>query len=519
MRSEAQIVIDYVLPDRRHAEGRLRAPMPSYTLALLLAQTPATLNGCRVVARVHDEQVRGRYYPRIEQPDILCLTYLTTGAPRAFEISEEARAARSHAGTPIKIVHGGVHATCLPNEALLHCNLVVRGEITPPFHESILGRALAMRPEEKDSVRLEFAPAVIRRPPADWSWMRRKDYILAPTTQTSVGCPFHCDFCSVTQVFGAAMRAVSEEGLRRELELLPRKRVLAIIDDNFLQGIQPRQIEHCMRVAEMLHELGFKWVTEATVRTLIDARERMMRERSGFDLIEFFAKHGCRGLFLGIETIQDGAGGLVKQKGADETLELIRCCHSNGIGILGAFVLGLGSDETPEYAKRLLEFAIDKAKLDFAQFSINTPMPGARNFLTGTRDGTIFNFDWELYDAEHCVMRHPKMSPEQLEETHRWLYEQFYGYRSIGKRYDLMSLGSLSSGIWRRAVVGIPANLILHRTNRSWNDRIDREDPREIVPEPHPAVLRHVSDALGNDPCRPGELFDFRPPKRAAVVQ
>jgi len=518
MQTENAIVIDYVLPDRRHSQGIKRAPLPSYTLALLLAQTPPALLGCPVIARVHDEQARGPYRPSEAQPDILCLTYLTTGAPRAYQLSKEARCTRSHMGKSIKIIHGGIHATSLPKEALVYSHIVVRGEITPATQRQVLEYALTMDPSDRVVFRIAKPPATLVRPPADWSWMRRKDYMLAPVVQTSVGCPFHCDFCSVTEVFGAGMRTVGEESLRLELSRLPRKSLLPIIDDNFLQGVQPRHIEHCLRVASILHELGFRWVTEVTVKTLIDAQKKLAQERPGFDLIKFFAEHGCRGFFFGIETVAEGGGGLRKSKSLKETVDLIHHCQSEGMGILGAFVLGVDPEETPDYAKRLLEFAIEEARLDFAQFSINTPMPGARNFITGIRDGKIFNFDWELYDGEHCVMRHPRMSPAQLEEAHRWLYKEFYAFKSILKRYPLLSLLALSTSLWRRLIVGLPANVLLQRVNQSWSDRISRFISLETVPLPHQTVLDQVRELLERSAQRPAPLFDIHQPDTISLI-
>jgi len=512
MAQENPVVVDYVLPDRKSPELRARAPLPSYTLALLLGQTPERLHGRPVVARVHDERARGPYDPVRAAPDILCLTYLTTGAPRAFQIGDAAMAARSHAGVPIRVVHGGVHATCLPREALAHGNLVVRGEADPAFQERVLARALEMDPWDREVARIPVIPAVLRRPPADWSWMRRRDYFVAPSVQTSVGCPFHCDFCSVTQVFGAAMRAVDRDCLRQELSRIRRGTLVAVIDDNFLQGIQPRHVEHCMDVARLMREMGLRWVTEVTVRTLIDARRRLAREHPGFDLVRFFAQHGCRGLFLGIETVGDDGAGLPKARPCAEVLDIVRRCQDEGIGILGAFVLGLGPDETPDYAKRVLDFAIEKARLDFAQFSINTPMPGSRSFLCGIRDGTILNFDWELYDAEHCVIRHPRMSPRQLEACHQWLYKEFYAHRSLRTRYPAAALLSLRPSVWRRAAVGIPVNLALRRANAAWNRRLARTPQRPPVPEPSPEALSHVRESLACCPSRPRDLYNLHEP-------
>jgi hypothetical protein len=86
------IRIDYVLPDPKSGSTR-KAPIPSLTMALLLAQTPAALDGVPVQASVHAESADGPYDPGLRRPDILCLSVLTTGAPRAYELTRMAGSA------------------------------------------------------------------------------------------------------------------------------------------------------------------------------------------------------------------------------------------------------------------------------------------------------------------------------------------------------------------------------------------------------------------------------------------
>lgn len=505
MPTESQIVVDYVSPDRRGGQGNQKVPIASYTLALLSAQTPPTIAGCRVVRRVHDEQASGPYRPETAQPDILCLTYLTTGALRAYDLSDQARRTTSHAGAPIVVIHGGVHATSLPLEALLHAQFVVRGEIGPASQAALLEKAWQMRtdPSLKGTFRMAETTKTIRRPLADWSWMDPKRNLLPfPTTQTSAGCPFRCEFCSVTQVFGAAMRTIDRDDIYRQLCQFKAGSIIPVIDDNFLQGVQPSHVNHCISVAVMMRDLGLSWVTEVTIRTIIEAEAKIRRGDhsyalpKGKSLVEFFAEHGCRGFFFGIEQIGETKDSLTlkKSRPQSETVELIRRCQNNGIAVLGAFVLGVGPEETPDYAKRLLEFAVEKARLDFAQFSINTPMPGAQNFLTGLRDGTIFDFNWELYDAEHCVISHSIMKPEELESVHNWLCREFYAHKSIISRYR--PTGLIEPGLWKRWPIGIGANLALHGNHRGWNNRLANSVRPPVVPHPHPTVLAQVEESL-----------------------
>lgn len=505
MSTESCYLIDLVFPDSHiydpnRANRSIIAPLFG---ARFLGNAPDTLNGVNVVIRVFDERASGPYDPTKHQPNILCISFMTTGANRAYQLSKLARHAKSHSGGPIKIIHGGIHATSLYLEALKHCDIVVRGEITPKSQQELLEFALNMGVGYKAVLRLKKPPCVIEHRPADWSWVaNRKNYLLPYTIQTSVGCPFGCDFCSVTQVAGAGMRPVAMECLEAELKTLPTGVVVAVVDDNFLQGIQPKHIEHCLNVAKMMHAMGFRWMAEITVKTLSDARRKLAKEHPDFDLVEFFAAHGCIGFFFGIETVVDA--GLKKSIRIDDTTNLIHHCQACGIGVLGAFVLGVGRDETPDYAKRVVDYAIETAKLDFAQFSINTPMPGARNFIDGVRNRTILNYDWPLYDAEHCVMRHPTMKPEELEAAHRMCYELFYGWKSVFER-SLWPLLSLSPGAVKRLRYSALSNIALHFSNDRRQKRNRLAIPGAVIDQPDQSVIDQIMELGDQD-----SLFNIR---------
>lgn len=509
-RTETTIRGTLVLPDRRQdANGdRMRAPLASRTLALLKAMMPKTLFGCPVEIQVHHEQARGPYQVSQDRPDFLALTFLTTGAPRAYQIACQARSQKSHQGDPILIMMGGIHATSLPLEALQYCNLVVRGEVTTGYLREQVRFLFDRGADSQQIVRMPDSTSRLKsveQPVPDWSWLQPKQYFISSITQSSMGCPFECDFCSVTEVFGAAMRTLDYGCFEREIAALPQGRLVGIVDDNFLQGISDRHIQHCLTVANLLHQYGHRWVTEVTVRTLIDAQARLRRQGSRLDLIEYFAAHGARGFFFGIETVSKDGAGLHKSKDLDQMRELIRHCQDCGLGILGAFVLGVGKDENRDYYKRILEFAIEKVQLDFLQCSINTPMPGARNFLEAVRDNSILNWDWALYDAEHCVIRHPILSPSELEEAHCQVYREFYGLSSITRRTIWPLL--ISPRTWKRQLAALPINLALRHNTINWNHRRGNLPSKLIVERPDPLVLQQVYLAINQNPAKPADLF------------
>ncbi|MFW5740894.1 MAG: B12-binding domain-containing radical SAM protein, partial [Myxococcota bacterium] len=72
--------------------------------------------------RVQYEQARRLDWKRLRASDLVCISTITSTAPRAYHIADQLRA-RS-----IPVVMGGVHPTYLPDEAMRHADYVLRGE-------------------------------------------------------------------------------------------------------------------------------------------------------------------------------------------------------------------------------------------------------------------------------------------------------------------------------------------------------------------------------------------------------
>ncbi len=500
---QGNILVDIVMPDRQTGV-RIKPVIPSYGLSLLKAMMPDW-----VTARVHDERTMGVYDVSKWQPDILCLSYLTTGANRAHRISQQARDCNSRNSAPIKIAHGGIHATSLPLEAIEYADGVLQGETNAPFLDVFLRHIWESKPGEKVITRMRNIPGTIEHPVVDRSWTNPKDYIIPWTIQSSVGCPFGCHFCSVTAVSGRNMRARELTCLAADIASLPRG-VVAIIDDNFLWGSAQRYVDHCRMVADLLRRSGHKWVAEVTPRTLIEAQARLKREGSSYDILADWAEKRCGGLFFGLETVGEDKAGLSKVKDQAETLELIKKCQDLGIMVLGAFVLGVGQNETTDHAKRILEFAI-KAKLDYAQFAFNTPEPGADGFLTYFRAGWFINSNWDDYDANHVVIKHPGWTPETGETALDMCYKEFYSWCGMKARFLSDPLAALlNPSALRRIAQSFAINAPIALTNA-------RKPGRPVRPATEcrfsDAVIKHVQ-AIPEK----GHLFDVREPNDGISV-
>lgn len=465
------IRIDYVLPDPRLG-GTRKAPIPSLTMALLLAQTPPEIDGVPVQASVHVESADGPYDVGPRRPDILCLSLLTTGAPRAYELAAQARDCSSHSNSRIGIVMGGIHPTALPQEALRYADAVVCGETPPELQREVLtwvASTLDGRPQPRRFALSGPRPEILVRPRPDFCWMRPRDYILPQVLHTSVGCPYNCSFCTATRVYGARMRPVAYELIERDVAALGRGPV-TIIDDNFLAH---KPYDHAKKVCAILRRHQRQWVAELTARDLWQDPE----------LIPLFAASGCYGVYIGIESVREK---LPKGLHAHEYKDLISRCHDNGLLVLGAFVFGVGEEEDEGIFEETVRFA-DTIALDFAQFSVNTPVPGSRDFEHVVRQQLITDWNWEHYDGVHPVRKFSRISAERMYEGLRNAYLWFYSLGSMRRR--LWPLGG-----WRQAKAW-PYNLYLGGTVRLWLRRTDPAEERErVLATPNPAVLHALDE-------------------------
>ena len=86
----------------------------------------------------------------------------------------------------------------------------------------------------------------------------------------------------------------------------------------------------------------------------------------------------------------------------------------------GSFIFGFDNDAL-EVFRETLEF-IEESKMEFAQFSLLTPLPGTALFKQFEDEQRIVNRDWSKYDLGSIVFNHPLLSAERLhfEKNHAW---------------------------------------------------------------------------------------------------
>ena len=384
---------------------------------------------------IQDENVRPIDYDGA--PDVVGLTALTPLAPQAYEIARRFR----ERGVPV--VMGGFHATWLPDEAAQHVDSVVIGEADRLWPTVLADlQAGALKPRYQAAPEAAF-PSL---PPARRDLLDRKDYLFLNTVQTTRGCPFDCEFCSVTPFYGHTFRRRPLEEVARELDTITGGGgFLFIVDDNIVG-----HTGYAKELFALLKARRFKWLSQASLTIAKKPK-----------LLQLAQESGCCGLFLGFESLsQEGLEKLNKRfNHVDQYAEAIQRIHDHGIGIQGSFIFGHDWD-TLDTFDEVLEFT-ERTKLESVHYTILTPFPGTRLYERYKAEGRLITEDWRLYDMCHAVFRPKNMTPEELEAGFLRVNRAFYSFPSMFRRLPWFSrriqvFGPMNVG-FRRAWRALPA--------------------------------------------------------------
>lgn len=382
--------------------------MPFLTTATLAGLTPSGVD-----VGITDDFVEDIDYD--EPADLVAITAQTAQAPRAYQIADEFRRRGR------RVVLGGIHASLCTDEARQHADSIVVGEAEDIWKE-VVGDAHEgqLKPFYQAEQKPDLSQLVIPR----FDLLDYSHYVIPPFArtpllpiQTTRGCPYDCDFCSVVTYLGRKMRKKPVAHVIREIEFARPSRII-FTDDNIAGDV-----EHARELFRALKPLKLRWACQMSTRIMDHP-----------DLIELAAEAGCHETLIGVETLNARAlqGVGKKHNRTNEYTRLFRMLKD--VGILAQVSLIYGFDE--DTAEDLLH-TIDQVQaldVNYVYIFVLTPFPATRVNDRMREQHRVRTDNWSLYDGTHVVIDLAHMTSGQLFDAMWKSYEQFYSMGNILKR-------------------------------------------------------------------------------------
>ncbi|HZR47459.1 MAG TPA: radical SAM protein [Candidatus Manganitrophaceae bacterium] len=417
---------------------------PKLSLPVIASRTPKTWDirlvdeGRTIVTpSLIDEVIKER---GAENIFVGISTQMTCYTPRAYEIADRFRA------RGVRVSLGGTHATYMPEEAKEHADVVVKFEADELWPEVIRDFETG---KLKPFYEMSSYPTLENYPHPRVDLLPQGSYMTNQCVQTTRGCHFECEFCSVSPFNGKSSRRRPVDEVIAEIQRVKEWRRSQLVDKmvrgpiwhrigtslRIMTGIEDGTIfafvddlhnsnrDYCKKLWTALKELNIKWGAQCT---LFLGNEP--------DMVKLAADSGCVAMFVGMESINgDVLAEMNKPFNQEKKFaEQIQCFHDHGIMVNPGIIFGSDQDDESVF-ENTIEFLI-KCRVELAYINIATPLPGTVLFDRMRAENRIFDWDWSHYDGKHVVFRPKRMSVDALEEGFAWANRQFFSYPSIFTR-------------------------------------------------------------------------------------
>ena len=383
----------------------IKAAFPPLGLLTVAAMFPSRYN-----LRVVDLNVTSLEDADLEWADLAFTSTMIPQRPSLEQVVERCNRAQ------VPVIAGGPHPTTFHEEieGVDHFVLDEVEETFPAFLRDLengTARAVYRAPSKPD---------VTLTPLPRFDLIDMNDY-WSMCLQFSRGCPFDCEFCDITKLYGRVSRTKSPEQMVAEFDHLYElgwRGPLFLVDDNFIGN--KREVSRLLpAIAEWQQERAhpFSLSTEASVNLVrMDGLMDVMIE-AGFDTV-----------FLGIETPNPKA---LKKTKKPQNIDMrddnylftaVRRIQEKGMQVQGGFILGLDDDDDDAFDAQI-DF-IQATGIPVALVGLLTALKGTNLWTRLERENRLLDKPVELDDT--ALNFKPQMDAKMLVEGYLRVIRTIY---------------------------------------------------------------------------------------------
>jgi len=259
-------------------------------------------------------------------------------------------------------------------------------------------------------------PDITESPLPDFSLVRQRDYLYS-IIQYSRGCPFMCDFCDVTALYGRKPRLKHPDQVIRELEQISRSgdvRMVLFADDNLIGNRKHLKEEMLPAIIQWRRKVRppFMFATQVSINLADDD-----------ELIRLILEAGFRQLFIGIESPDEESlqGASKNQNLKRDQMTDIHKLHRAGFYLAGGFIVGFDTD-TPSIFQRQADF-IQASGIPLPIVNILKAPPGTALYQKLEKEGRLKKH-FAFAEGDSNII--PLMDEQILRDGYNNLLEQIY---------------------------------------------------------------------------------------------
>jgi radical SAM superfamily enzyme YgiQ (UPF0313 family) len=517
--------------------GVTRNYMPHLWMFLLQAITPRG-HQVRLIdgnARPVDEEGLARFV-REERIGLVGIGSMTRMIAKAYRMADAVR------GAGVPVVMGGPHVTEVPDEALgknggpRHADAVALGEADETWPRIVEDAARGELKEvylPVDENGKERKPNLDDYPRIPWESLDLDQFNLVPwflrpvlaragsgwktfrvvPIESGRGCPYGCEFCTVTGFFGDSIRFRSNESVVDEMLRLKTRAnkeggqvAVFFVDDNF--AINVKRTKSLLRdIIAAKAELN--WVAQVSANLLRDE-----------ELVELIAESGGRWIFIGMESIDPGNLSDVNKSfnRPHEYAGVLERLARRNVYAITSFIFGMDND-TPGCADRTLD-QIRRWPPGLPVFGLLTPFPATPLYERLQKAGRLTRPSHWLDFAPFRMAHQPlkmTVAEAEAEVAHAWAAS--YSPQAIENAIDSIRDRPLpyhishlvarlffrgiyfpQMGAWHWSQLIAQNRRTFYRLGKdlygAW--RGTRQAPRNVVPEGTDATVE-LAELVGNE--------------------